>query len=50
MKHTTEVEHDPYLGEYIIKIPDEVLEEMKLKEGDEVDVQIEGNSLVIKKL
>jgi formylmethanofuran dehydrogenase subunit D len=50
MNHITEVEHDPYLDEYFIKIPDEYLEEMKLKEGDEVDVQVENGSIIVKKI
>jgi len=50
MNHITEVEHDPYLGEFFIKIPDDVLVELKIKEGDEVEIQLEDNSIVLKKV
>lgn len=50
MTHTTEIEHDPYLGEYFIKLPDEILEEVKLKEGDEVKVEVfEDGTITISK-
>jgi len=37
--YTTEVEYDNTSGEYFIKFPDEVLEEMGWQEGDTLEFE-----------
>ena len=43
----TTVEVDPISGEYVIKIPEWILSEYEWYEGTEVNMEVEGDCIVI---
>ncbi len=44
----TVIEVDPS-GEYFITIPDEILEALGWKEGDEIHISIDGDKIILEK-
>jgi AbrB family looped-hinge helix DNA binding protein len=36
-------------GEYFITIPDEILESLGWKEGDEIHISVEGDKIILEK-
>lgn len=44
----TVIEADPS-GEYFITIPDEILESLGWKEGDEIHISVDGDKIVLEK-
>jgi AbrB family looped-hinge helix DNA binding protein len=44
----TVIEVDPS-GEYFITIPDEILESLGWKEGDEIHISIDGDKIILEK-
>ena len=44
----TVIEVDPS-GEYFITIPDEILESLGWKEGDEIHISVDGDKIILEK-
>jgi len=38
-----------FFGEYFVSIPDEILESLGWKEGDVLDISVEGDKIILKK-
>ena len=45
----TLIEVDPS-GEYFITIPDEILESLGWKEGDEIHISVDGDKIILEKV
>ena len=46
----TTVEVDPVTGEYVIKIPEWIISEFGWYEGTEVNMEVDGDAIVITEL
>lgn len=44
----TVIEQDVF-GEYFVSIPDEILESLGWKEGDVLDISVDGDTIILRK-